>query len=125
MLNFKHDRIATESWGDEGINRNWLKVMSIDKSKLNCYESEHDPRSWMKNLGGWKWKKKKRKNSGLSRNWTLAVTLYPVSYSSLLETWGPFLESPGNFLGPKSKFKSKYKEEERESWLANYSILFH
>ena len=61
MLNFKHDRIATESWGDEGINRNWLKVMSIDKSKLNCYESEHDPRSWMKNLGGWKWKKKKKK----------------------------------------------------------------
>ena len=47
-------------------------------------------------------KKKKKKNSGLSRNWTLAVTLYPVSYSSLLETRGPFLESPGNFSGRKS-----------------------
>ena len=46
--------------------------------------------------------KKKKKNSGLSRNWTLAVTLYPVSYSSLLETRGPFLESPGNFSGRKS-----------------------
>ena len=33
---------------------------------LNCgyrYESEHDPRSWMNNLSGWKraWKKKKKK----------------------------------------------------------------
>ena len=38
---------------------------------------------------------------------------------------GPFLESPGNFSGPKSKIQIEYKEEERVSWLANCSILFH
>ena len=67
MLNFKHDRIATESWGDERINWNWSKVKSIYKLKVNCYESEHDPRSWMKNLGGWKRKKKKKKKFRLEQ----------------------------------------------------------
>ena len=37
------------------------------------------------------------------------------------EVRGPFLESPDNFSGP----KSKYREQERGSWLAKYSILFH
>ena len=40
---------------------------------------------------------------------------------------GPFLESHGNFEMKSSNeiFKSKYKEQERGSWLAKYSILFH
>ena len=36
-----------------------------------------------------------------------------------------FSKVPVTFRARNQMFKSKYKEEERGSWLANYSILFH
>ena len=42
-----------------------------------------------------------------------------------LEPGAPFSKVPVTFRARNQMFKSKYKEEERGSWLANYSILFH
>ena len=42
--------------------------------------------------------------------------------------WNPgtrFSKVPVTFQARNQIFKSKYKEKERRSWLANYSILFH
>ena len=54
-------------------------------------------------------------------HWSTQIRHVEDPFMYLIEgTRGPFLESPGNLI-----FKSKYKELERGSWLANYSILFH
>ena len=54
-------------------------------------------------------------------------SLDPKSHQDSLET-GPgarFSKDQVTLRARNQIFKSKYKEEEHVSWLANYSILFH
>ena len=37
--------------------------------------------------------------------WSLWLSLLSFSFRSLDRSWGPFLESPGNFTGPKSNIQ--------------------
>ena len=89
-----------DSYGELG---GWRDQLELIKSQVNWQvESQllwkwtwssqlNEKPRWLKMK-----KKKKEKNSGLSRNWTLAVTLYPVSYSSLLETRPLWVHNSGN-----------------------------